>query len=407
MAKLLVISNGHGEDVSGSLLGIELKKFGHKVHAFPLVGRGNAYRKAGITALGLKKEFSTGGLGYTSFLGRVRELVEGQLFYLIWSLIRVLILSRRYDLLIVVGDVVPVLAAWLTTKQSVVYLVAYSSHYEGKLKLPWPTKYFLQSNRFLEIYCRDQLTADDLQIQLNRSVVFFGNPFMDPVFTLKPQLPKKVFRLGIFPGSRRPELDNNFLLILNVLETLPQKILENTEISFDMALVDALKDEDLITLTFKHHWEVIQDSSSIQSLVLKSGSGPCRLQIHRDSFPKVLQSSDACLCMAGTAAEQAIGLAKPVIQLPGKGPQFTPLFAEAQRRLLGPTVFCALNNLNNPQSIFCDTANLILEIFKRINKDDDLKKICDQQATLRLGKQGGTQRMAKSIHNFTLSKRKI
>lgn len=43
--------------------------------------------------------------------------------------------------------------------------------------------------------------------------------------------------------------------------------------------------------------------------------------------------------MAGTAAEQAVGLAKPVLQLPGQGPQFTASFAEAQRRLLGPQCF--------------------------------------------------------------------
>jgi len=49
--------------------------------------------------------------------------------------------------------------------------------------------------------------------------------------------------------------------------------------------------------------------------------------------------------MAGTAAEQAVGMAKPVLQLPGQGPQFTAGFAEAQRRLLGPTVFCAASTL--------------------------------------------------------------
>jgi len=47
--------------------------------------------------------------------------------------------------------------------------------------------------------------------------------------------------------------------------------------------------------------------------------------------------------MAGTAAEQAIGLGKPVIPIEGKGPQFTKSFAEAQRRLLGKYVFCASN----------------------------------------------------------------
>ena len=46
MANLLIISNGHGEDLSGSLLAIELKKYGHIVEAFPLVGKGNEYQRS-------------------------------------------------------------------------------------------------------------------------------------------------------------------------------------------------------------------------------------------------------------------------------------------------------------------------------------------------------------------------
>jgi hypothetical protein len=56
--------------------------------------------------------------------------------------------------------------------------------------------------------------------------------------------------------------------------------------------------------------------------------------------------------MAGTAAEQAVGLAKPVLQLPGQGPQFTASFAEAQRRLLGPTVFCAPGDSGSQDNLF-------------------------------------------------------
>ncbi|PSB02668.1 hypothetical protein C7B64_12195, partial [Merismopedia glauca CCAP 1448/3] len=44
------------------------------------------------------------------------------------------------------------------------------------------------------------------------------------------------------------------------------------------------------------------------------------------------------IAMAGTATEQFVGLGKPAIIMPGKGPQFTPQFAEAQTRLLGNSV---------------------------------------------------------------------
>ena len=52
-------------------------------------------------------------------------------------------------------------------------------HYEGKLKLPWPCKFFLISKHAKKIYARDLLTANDLTKQLRKKVSFFGNPFMD------------------------------------------------------------------------------------------------------------------------------------------------------------------------------------------------------------------------------------
>ena len=397
MANLLLISNGHGEDLSGALLATELRKFGHKVAAFPLVGKGNAYWKAGIRTHGFRKEFSTGGLGYTTLCGRLTELIQGQLFYLIWNLIRLFIIAREFDSLIVIGDVVPVVAAWITKKPSFVYLVAYSSHYEGKLKLPWPTKYCLKNTRFLEIYCRDKLTSDDLNNQLNRSVIFIGNPFMDPIFIQKKQLPKNGLRLAIFPGSRRPELDRNLLLILRVLETFPRDILLNRKISFDMALVDSLEDKDLINLVSKYNLQLLPDNGLKNSITLSNGC--FRLNIYRNSFVQVLQNSDACLSMAGTATEQAVGLAKPVIQLPGKGPQFTSAFAESQRRLLGPTVFCVDSNVQSSKDICFETSNLILDIFDRVQADSNFMKSCSLQANLRLGSKGGTKRIAESIHN--------
>ncbi len=401
MAKFLLISNGHGEDLSGSLLGIELTRKGHQVEAFPLVGKGNAYRSAQLRVLGLQKEFSTGGLGYTSFLGRLTELIQGQLFYLLGSIFRLFILSKRYDLLIVIGDVVPIVATWLTNQKVVVYLVAYSSHYEGRLRLPWPVKDCLKSKRFLQIFSRDQLTADDLQIQLNRSVLFLGNPFMDSAFSSKKKLPEKVFRLGLLPGSRRPELDNNLLMILSVMEYFPKETLLNKDISFDMALVSSLNNTDLINLVNKKGWELIEDSLNMQPIILKKGF--CTLNIYRDSFSDILQSSDVLLCMAGTAAEQAVGLGKPVIQLPGKGPQFTSLFAEAQRRLLGQSVLCAEKNNIANQNIFLDTANLILDIQELLNKDSEFKETCLNEALLRLGEQGGTKRIVEFIDEFLLA----
>ena len=138
MANILMLSNGHGEDLSGALLAGSLMAMGHNVHALPLAGLGRPYLQADVPLLGSSHEFSTGGIGYTSLRGRLTELVQGQILYLLRRLIRLLRQAHRFDLIVVVGDVIPVIAAWLSRRPVATYLVAYSSHYEGRLRLPWP-----------------------------------------------------------------------------------------------------------------------------------------------------------------------------------------------------------------------------------------------------------------------------
>ena len=393
MARLLLLSNGHGEDLSGALLGQALKARGHKVEALPLVGRGNPYSEAAIPLVGRTREFSTGGLGYTTFRGRLTELIQGQVIYLLRRLLRLLRNAGRYDLVVVIGDVIPVMAAWLCHRPVATYLVAYSSHYEGRLRLPWPCGSCLKSQRFKAVFSRDALTALDLSEQLKREVAFVGNPFMDSVLSPSQRLPYAKRRLGLLPGSRRPELEHNLLLLLGVIDQIPLTQHRPGELEIDLALVGALGDDPLHNLAQSHGW----------SLVLGHGSAPARLekggwqiQVRRKGFTSVLLSSDLLLCMAGTAAEQAVGMAKPVLQLPGQGPQFTAGFAEAQRRLLGPTVFCATAPREG-EELLKATAKLAIELLERSVNDPDLRRHCREHAMQRLGPQGGGRKMAGLI----------
>ena len=384
MARLLLLSNGHGEDLSGALLGRALSEQGHEVQALPLVGQGNPYRTAGIPLLGRTREYSTGGIGYTSLRGRLTELMQGQLLHLLEQLLRLLRRAHRFDLVVVVGDVIPVIASWLCRRPTVTYLVAYSSHYEGRLQLPWPCGELLATRRFLAVFSRDQLTADDLSQQLRRPVRFLGNPFMDPVLTPVPPLPAATQRIGLLPGSRRPELEENLRLLLAVAEQLPV----SEELSLDLALVPSLGADALGQLADAAGWQQSGDR-----LLHRRGS---TVHVRRDAFQALLQSSDLLICMAGTAAEQAVGLGRPVLQLPGRGPQFTAAFAEAQRRLLGPTVFCAPGEAASRENLQA-SAQLALQLLERCRCDPQLLQQCRQEADRRLGAAGGGRRMAAAI----------
>jgi len=386
VARVLLLSNGHGEDLSGALLGAALRERNHQVEALPLVGNGHPYRDAGLPLILKTREFSTGGLGYTSLRGRLTELVQGQVLHLLGGVVKLLRVAHRYDLVVVIGDVIPVMAAWLCRRPVVTYLVAYSSHYEGRLRLPWPCGECLSSRRCRAVFSRDQLSADDLSQQLQRPVRFLGNPFMDPVLQPQPPLPPSRRRIGLLPGSRRPELEQNLRLLLRVVEQLPEPWLASGELAVDLALVHGLDDTALAALTQAEGWTLQPGDGRDQPQRLERGQR--RIQVQRSRFTAVLQSSDLLLCMAGTAAEQAVGLAKPVLQLVGEGPQFTPEFAEAQRRLLGPTVFCAKGPVGSPDTLKA-TAALALELLERCSSDPDLQERCRREATRRLGSMGG------------------
>ena len=380
MFKILILSNGHGEDLSGSLIAKQFLKSGYYVHALPIVGMGKHYEKEKIKIIGKTKEFRTGGIGYNSFKGRVVEIFGGEIFYLFRRLYLTYKLRKNYDYFFVVGDIVPVFFAWVCKKDFFTYLVAYSSHYEGKLKLPWPSKFFLLSQKAKKIYTRDSLTANDLTLQLNKKVSFLGNPFMDKFFPKK-ELEKAEFSIGLFPGSRFPENLDNFVLILEVLESLSD-LRYFQKIKFNFAIVNALSSLKIKEIFQKRGWlklENIKDNN-----LLKFQYKFLEVNIYWNNFDKILLKSSCCISMAGTAAEQAIGLGKPVIQIEGKGPQFTKSFAEAQRRLLGKYVFCASNYKDKNDQIY-QTIKLIIKVIYLIKLNKRFIVSCNANAKKRLG----------------------
>ena len=391
---VLLLSNGHGEDLSGALIGKALQQRGIAVEALPLVGHGRAYAQAGIRLRGRTREYSTGGLGYTSALGRLTEVVQGQILYLLGRLLLLLRIARRYRLILVVGDVIPVMAAWLSGRPTATYLVAYSSHYEGRLRLPWPCAPCLRQRRTRAIYSRDALTAADLSGQLQRPVHFFGNPFFDGA--LRPSEPlagSPLQRLGLLPGSRLPEALHNLELMLRLLERLPEPLRPPERLGLHAALVGKLTPQEVAPLASRLGWKLQLDGEESCSLQ----RGPLRLQLEWGRFATVVQQCDLLLSMTGTAAEQCVGLGKPVLQLVGDGPQFTENFAEAQRRLLGPGVFCASGATGSEQQLD-GTAALLEELLVRLLRDQHWRNELQQLGQERIGSGGGAARMAADLH---------
>ncbi|MDP4738131.1 MAG: lipid-A-disaccharide synthase-related protein [Cyanobium sp. MAG_216] len=392
MKPVLLLSNGHGEDLSGALVAAELMQRGIPVEALPLVGHGSPYRQRGVPVLGRTRSCSTGGLGYTSLGGRLSELLEGQMGHVLGRLLLLRRRRRHYGLVVAVGDVLAVLGSWLSGLPSAVYLVAYSSHYEGRLRLPWPCGWLLNQASIKAIWSRDRLTANDLSQQLNRAVVFLGNPFLDVVSAdTSESLPLPALQLALVPGSRLPEAARNLALMLRVLALLPEEWARSQPLRLRAALVAELDSSCVAKLAGPLGWRLEASDRLVH--------GPLVVELGWGQFGEILASSQLVLGMAGTAAEQAVGLGKPVLQLVGGGPQFTAGFAEAQRRLLGPGVRCAPGSSGSAATLAA-TAQLAEGLLDQQGDPKQGPALRQSLAAIgleRIGAPGGSEAVAAAI----------
>ncbi len=155
---------------------------------------------------------------------------------------------------------------------------------------------------------------------------------------------------------------------------------------FRAALVPSITEENLQALAQKMGWHYHGSGklvNPVQNL---------RVICYWDAFADILQQCDLAIGMAGTAVEQAVGLGKPVVQIPGAGPQFTYAFAEAQMRLLGSSVK-TIGKSPNDLNLFQDIAQTVGEILD----NPDYLETCLQNGIERVGQAGGSVGIAQGI----------
>ena len=220
---------------------------------------------------------------------------------------------------------------------------------------------------------------------------------MDKFFFRDKELNKSDFSIGLFPGSRFPEILNNFILILEVLEALSD-FSYFQKIEFNFAIVNALSSSKIREIFENRKWVYLEKIN--EKNLLKFQYKSLTVNLYWNTFDEILLKSRLCISMAGTAAEQAIGLGKPVIQIEGKGPQFTKSFAEAQRRLLGKYVFCATNYKNKNDQIN-QTIRLIIQVIYLIKLNKKFLISCHENAKKRLGENKASIKMVDDM-NFVM-----
>jgi uncharacterized protein (TIGR03492 family) len=96
--------------------------------------------------------------------------------------------------------------------------------------------------------------------------------------------------------------------------------------------------------------------------------------------------------MAGLAVDLAVAIGKPIIQIPGEGPQFTYQFAEAQTRLLGISAQTIGTKPATPE-ILKQAAKRVVETLQ----DSDYLAKCKENGPERFGAPGASERIARFL----------
>lgn len=405
--RLLCLSNGHGEDGIGLRILQSLQRQSDTIQlaALPIVGEGQIYRDQGIPIIGSVQTMPSGGFIYMDGRQLARDL-KGGLLSLTWMQLKtVREWARQGGLILAVGDIVPLLFAWWSGANYAFVGTAKSDYYlrdeqgwlprhswfeklerwSGSVYLPWE-RWLMKHPRCQAVFPRDHLTSTVLQ-KWAIPTQDLGNPMMDgltpkgTLFPSEPDLAGDRLTFVLLPGSRTPEASENWKIILQAVSALLMAFGNQRQLLFLGAIAPQLDLQVLQQTLISYGWRLTQTSDQFLTFTQYHA----QVILTQTNFQDCLHQADFALAMAGTATEQFVGLGKPVITFPGPGPQFTSRFAEAQTRLLGPSVALA----SDPNSV--------VQIVKSLLQDPDRLQLIQANGYKRMGVSGAADRIASSL----------
>lgn len=408
--RILCLSNGHGEDAIAIQVLAEIQAQNPEVSlaALPIVGTGHAYQNHDIPIIGRTQQMPSGGFVYMDNRQLMRDL-KGGLIQLTWQqYTAVKHWARRTSepsLILAVGDIVPLIFALLSGSNYAFIGTAKSDYYLrdsegqwlpqtsalekwfGSVYLPWE-RWLMGHKRCLAVYPRDRLTTDILR-GFNIPANNLGNPMMDG---LEPQklhhdpTESDTLTFVLLPGSRMPEATQNWHIVLQAVQAL---VMLDKPFNFMAAIAPSLDLAVFSQYLTTFGWQVT--TTAARDLTFGDPEAVVFLQkraylvLTQQRYPECLHRADLAIAMAGTATEQFVGLGKPALTLVGKGPQFTPAFAEAQTRLLGPSVILSQEPGEIPNRVHV-----------LLNNPDCLQAIATN-GQRRMGRPGAAQRIAQHL----------
>ncbi len=421
LSELLILSNGHGEDAIAIRIVKQIQQQSQvKIVALPIVGEGRLYLESNIPLIGAVQTLPSGGFLYMDGKQLLRD-VNGGLLQLTLSQIKAIRSWTRSPgsgkkMILAVGDLVPLLFAWLSgadyafvgTAKSEYYVRdeagalprksrrAWWENFSGSIYHPWE-RWLMSRPRCQAVFPRDTLTTEILQ-KWSIPTFDLGNPMMDnlePTVTprfyatnMEQQETARPLVITLIPGSRPPEAYENWTLILMAVGSLLVNF-RGRSLVFLGAIAPGLDCNTIQQILESQGWipSGANDVSLLNTDNLTYQQKGASLTISQTAFNDYLHQADLAIAMAGTATEQFVGLGKPAVAIVGQGPQFNPLFAEAQSRHLGISV------------ILIDKPNQAAKAVESLLQDPDRLQLIAENGARRMGKPGAAKRIAESVLN--------
>lgn len=316
--RVLVVSNGHGEDQIACRLIAEMHDC--DVLVLPLVGMGAAYTALGYTPLITHPAMPSGGF-VRSLRTMCNDLSAGLLGRLRQARRLIKTHAPQTDIVLAVGDVFCLgMASW-GHKTPVYFLPTAKSD----TFMPHSTvERRLIRTLAKRSYTRDALTAEGLS-KYGLDAVYLGNPMMDGLWHTKtpPTFSEDKPVLALVPGSR-DEAYRNLVYMLNIAH--------HAQLEYGCHVVWAKSPELSLTKFISHYPKNTWAFGPSGDWLRDTHGTLIHIVPH---FPDVLAVADVIIGLAGTANEQALHVGKPVYAFEGFGPQSTLKRFQEQKALMG------------------------------------------------------------------------
>ena len=302
--KLIVASNGYGEDAIGVVLAKKLRERfkSAEVKAFSFVGAGKHYSNVGIPVVSPVTDMPSGGIIKYSIIDLIRDIRHGLGNAVRQQLECLHEMTGVYRTPVCVGDVYLTLnMLWGQGMRPILVATAKSVHLHGHLKI----EEWLLKHRARFVWARDIETARALQ-SAGVKAGFEGNPVMDLTDEVKVDnsmwnLESGKKRVLLLPGSR-PRAYDDAALVLDAAVALSGKI----DCQFVMVIAPTINIEKMADET---------DGWTYSAEEQKLHHGDIAITVYNGEVVTPARKADILIGLGGTANQLCAGLGIPVISI--------------------------------------------------------------------------------------------